>query len=135
MIEVTSKPISPEQIIESVKTNDSGCVVAYVGLIRDYSRHRSVLRVEYEDPQGTAQGKLKEIATEASHKWRLNNIAISHRIGQLNVGEINLVIAVASAHRKEGLAACGYLIDRFKEVIPTQKKETYTDGTIWATSS
>ncbi len=134
MIEITSKPISPERTIESAKTNSSGCVATYVGLIRDYSRNRSVLQVEYEDPQGTAQGKLKEIATEASHRWRLNNVAISHRIGKLNVGEINLVICVASAHRKDGLAACGYLIDRFKEVMPTRKKETYTDGTIWATS-
>ena len=61
----------------------------------------------------------------------IDNIAISHRIGKLVVGDINLVVAVAAAHRKEGFAACQYAIDQFKEILPTKKKETYQDSSTW----
>ncbi len=128
MIEITDRPIAPELLISKVKTDSSGCVVTYVGLIRKYSRGKSVLSVEYEDKQGTAQARLKQIADEAGQKWPLNNLAISHRVGKLKVGDINLVVAIAAAHRREGLAACRYVIDRFKQELPTRKKETYDDG-------
>jgi molybdopterin synthase catalytic subunit len=130
MIEITQNPISPELVINKVKTDSSGCVVNYVGLIRDYSQGRRVLSVEYEDTKGMAANRLQEIASQAKQKWQINNIAISHRIGKLKVGEINLVVAVAAAHRKEGFAACQYAIDQFKEILPTKKKEAYQDGSI-----
>ena len=128
---ITDKPILPELVVDKVKTDSSGCVVAYIGLIREYSRGKQVVSVEYKDPEGTAEGRLQEIAGEARQKWQLNNIAIYHRTGKLKVGDINLVIAVASAHRQEGIAACQYAIDRFKQIMPTHKTETYQDGSIW----
>ena len=131
MIEIIKKPISPELIVNEVKTDSSGCVVTYVGLIREESRGKLVLSVEYEDAQGTVEGRLQEIAGEIKQRWQVNNIAMCHRIGKLKVGDINLVVAVAAAHRKEGFAACQYAIDQFKEKLPTQKKETYRDGSIW----
>jgi len=130
MIEVTDKAISPEVVIARVKTNGSGCVVDYAGLIRDRSHGKPVLSVEYQDSKGKAETMLREIASEASQKWQVENIAISHRIGKLMVGEINLVVAVASAHRREGFAACQYIIDQFKQRLPTRKVETYQDGSI-----
>jgi molybdopterin synthase catalytic subunit len=84
-----------------------------------------VLLVEYQDSAGNARSTLQEIATEAKHKWLLEKVAISHRIGKLMVGEINLVVAVASAHRREGFAACRYIINQFKRRLPTQKIEIY----------
>jgi len=131
MIEITQKPISPELVVNKVKTDSSGCVVTYIGLIREYSRGKQVLSVEYSDTKGKAENRFLEIASEARQKWQLNNIAICHRIGKLKVGDINIVIAVAAAHRQEGFAACQYAIDRFKQTIPTQKRETYHDGSIW----
>ena len=131
MIEVTDNPISPESLINRVKTDGSGCVVTYVGLIRRYSRDKGVLSVEYEDARGKARNELEQIASDAREKWPLEGIAISHRVGRLKVGDINLVVAVASAHRREGLAACRYVVDRFKEKLPTRKKETYEDGSIY----
>jgi molybdopterin synthase catalytic subunit len=128
MIEVTEALLSPERVVERVKSEGSGCVVTYVGLIRNQSQGRPVLSVEYQDPEGSASSTLQEIADEASRRWSIENVAISHRIGKLKVGEINLVVAVASAHRGEGFAACQYIIDRFKERLPTQKIETYRDG-------
>ena len=130
MIEITDKPIRPELVVNKVKTDSSGCVLAYIGVIRDYSHDKPVLSVEYKDPEGTAENGLREIAREVSQKWQLNNIAICHRIGRLKVGDINLVIAIAAAHRQEGFAACQYAINCFKQRMPTQKKETYLDGNI-----
>ena len=131
MIEITDKPISPELLVDRVKTDRSGCVLAYIGVIREYSRGKQVLSVEYEDAKRTAENSLGEIASEVRQKWQLDNIAICHRTGKLKVGDINLVIAIASAHRQEGFAACQYAIDRFKQVMPTHKTETYQDGSIW----
>ena len=131
MIEVTTKPISPELMVSKVKADSSGCVVTYVGLIRNYSRGKPVLSVEYEDVEGRATDRLREIADEIKQKWQLENVAICHRIGKLKVGDINLVVAIASGHRGEGFAACQYAIDRFKQKLPTRKKETYRDGSAW----
>ena len=125
MIEVTDKAISPEAVIAKVKSDSSGCVVTYVGLIRDKSQGKPVLVVEYRDFKGNAERALQGIAEGARKRWQLENIAISHRIGKLRVGEINLVVAVASAHRGEGFAACQYIIDQFKERRPTSKIEKY----------
>jgi molybdopterin synthase catalytic subunit len=128
VIEITQKPISPELVLNKVKTDSSGCVVAYVGLIRQNSQGKQVLSVEYEDVQGTAKDRLQQIASEIEKKWQVNNIAICHRVGKLRVGEINFLVAIAATHRQEGFAACGYAVDRFKEMMPTKKRETYTDG-------
>lgn len=125
MIEITPTPISPEQVINKAKTGGSGCVVTYVGLIRNNSHSKAVKSVEYRDLDGRAVERLQAIAKEAAQKWSLENIAISHRIGKLKVGDINLVVAIASAHRGEGLAACQYIIDHFKATLPTQKEELY----------
>lgn len=128
MIEITECPLSPEKVIAKVRSSDCGCVVTYIGLIRDYSDRKPVLSVEYKDPDEEAKSQLQKIADEAKQQWPIRNIAISHRIGELSVGEINLVIAVASAHRDEGFNACQYAVDQFKLRLPTKKKETYQDG-------
>ena len=131
MIEITAKPISPELVVSKVKTDGSGCVVTYVGLIRGYSRGKPVLSVKYEDVEGKAVERLREIADEIKQEWQLENVAICHRTGKLKVGDINLVVAIASAHHGEGFAACQHAIDRFKEKLPTRKEETYRDGSVW----
>ncbi len=131
MVEITAEPISPEVIVNRVKGDKSGGVITYVGLIRESSRDKKVASVEYCDSDGKAASRLEEIANETNQKWQLNAIAICHRTGKLKVGDINLVVAIASAHRKEGFAACQYVIDRFKEKQPTDKRETYLDGSIW----
>jgi molybdopterin synthase catalytic subunit len=135
MIEITSESISVEEVVNKVKSGGSGCVVTYVGLIRDNSQDRPVLSVEYRDTNNTAANALREIAAEAGQRWQVNGIAITHRTGKLNVGDINLVVTVASAHRAEGFAASEYIIDRFKQKIPTEKTETYRESVIPAEES
>ena len=128
MIEITNKAISPEQVINRAKTSGSGCVATYVGLIRDNSHSKKVVSVEYQDKDSKAVTVMQKIAREAKQKWQVENIAFTHRTGKLKVGDINLVVAVAAGHRGDGFAACQYIIDRFKESLPTHKIETYEDG-------
>jgi molybdopterin synthase catalytic subunit len=130
VIKITNEPLSPEAVVDRVRSAASGCVVTYVGLIRGTSHERDVLSVEYDDPDGKAEDRLREIAAEARRRWPVNDVAIHHRTGRLSVGDINLVVAVAAAHRGEGFAASQYIIDRFKEALPTRKKETYRDGSV-----
>jgi molybdopterin synthase catalytic subunit len=129
-IKVVDQPIHPEEIVNQAKSQDSGCVVTYVGLIRDNSHGKAVLSVEYRDNLGKAEGRMKELAAEIQQKFKVNNLAMCHRTGKLNVGDINLVFAFACGHRQEGFAACEYAINRFKKTLPTQKIETYQDGSI-----
>ena len=133
-IKIVDTPIQPEQVIGQAKTLDSGCVVTYVGLIRDNSHQKAVKSVEYRDASGRAEARLKKLAEEIMQKFPVNNLALCHRVGELKVGDINIVFAFACSHRQEGFAACSYAVDRFKETMPTAKKETYQDGsvnTVW----
>ncbi|MBM4432756.1 MAG: molybdenum cofactor biosynthesis protein MoaE [Chloroflexi bacterium] len=131
MIEITREPISPERVVNRVKTSGSGCVATYVGVIRDNSQGKPVFSVEYEDSEGNAEKRLREIEEEIRQRWQVENVAIVHRIGKLKVGDFNLVVAIAAAHRGEGFAACQYAVDQFKSKLPTSKKATYQDGSVW----
>ena len=128
MIEITTKPISPENLLSRIKTPGSGCVALYVGLIRDNADGKPVASVEYSDPKGEARAVLEKVAGEIRRQWRVEGIAIAHRIGKLEVGDINFTAAIAAAHRQEAFAAGQYAVDRFKELMPTRKKESYRDG-------
>ena len=125
MVIITEEPISPEAIVNKVRNKQSGCVVTYVGLIRESSQGKPVLSVAYHDPEGRAEKRLEQIVSDAKQRWAVSNIAIYHRIGTLKMGDINLLVAVASAHRQDGFAASQYIIDQFKERLPTHKVETY----------
>jgi len=129
MIKITDKPIKPEEVINKAKTMNSGCVATYVGLIRDNSRGKKVNSVEYRDVDGHAAERLADIADEIQNSFPVNSVVIYHRVGVLQVNDINLVVAIGAGHRGEGLQAVARAVDLFKEKLPTSKKETYTDGT------
>jgi molybdopterin synthase catalytic subunit len=129
-IRLTDQPIHPEEIINQAKSPASGCVVTYVGLIRDNSHGKTVQSVEYRDSEGKAENGLRELAAEIQAKFPVNSLAMCHRTGLLKVGDINLVFAFACGHRQEGFDACEYAINQFKKALPTQKIETYQDGSI-----
>ncbi len=129
-IKIVNQLIRPEEVVNEAKTSDSGCVVSYVGLIRNTSHEKPVLSVEYLDTDNQAETRLRALGEEIMQKFPLNNIALCHRIGKLGVGEINIVFAFAAGHRQEGFAACSYAVDKFKETMPTKKIETYQDGSI-----
>jgi molybdopterin synthase catalytic subunit len=126
-VDIVDQPISPEQLVRHVKTDNSGCVATYVGLIRNESHGKPVLSVEYQNDSGKAREHLGDIAREIIKKYPVNKVGIIHRIGVLKVGEINFVAAIAAGHRHEGFAACQYAVDRFKELLPTKKIEKYIE--------
>ena len=130
MIEITDKSISPEKVIGKGRNDSCGCVASYVGLIRNRSHGKPVLSVEYVDSDGNAAQRLQQIADEVKRRWQVEDVAISHRVGKLKVGDINLVVAMGAAHRREGFAACRYVIDQFKKRLPTKKTETYQDSRV-----
>jgi molybdopterin synthase catalytic subunit len=117
-------------VIDKVRNDSCGCVASYVGLIRNQSHGKPVLSVEYVDSDGNAAQRLQQIADEVKRRWQVEDVAISHRVGKLKVGDINLVVAVGAAHCREGFAACRYVIDQFKKRLPTTKIETYVDSGI-----
>lgn len=128
MIKITCDVLSPEPIIEEVKNTASGCVISYVGLIRDNSNGKPVESVEYSDPEGNAEEGLKKLVDEIRNAFPINDMSFYHRIGKLRPGDINIVIAISAGHRGEAFAACQKTVDLFKEQLPTHKVETYIDG-------
>ena len=128
MIEITSKPLSPQFVIDKVKNDDCGAIVTFVGTVRNTTRGRKVAFLEIETRDEKAEPRLHEVVSEINQKWQLHDVAISRRIGNLRVGEIALVIAVAAAHRQEAFQACQYAVDRLKQGGITTEKEIYETG-------
>ena len=128
MIEITSKPLSPQFVIDKVKNDDCGAIVTFVGTVRNTTRGRKVAFLEIETRDEKAEPRLHEVVSEINQKWQLHDVAISRRIGKLRVGEIALVIAVAAAHRQEAFQACQYAVDRLKQGGITTEKEIYETG-------
>jgi molybdopterin synthase catalytic subunit len=125
LIEITQDPLLPEIAINRVRKDAYGCVVTFMGLVRDSSSSgKKVLFLEYDvSSHEVARRELQRIADEIEARWQLEDIAIFHRIGRLEVGESTLVVAIAAPHRKEAFEACQYALDRFKEVVSMWEKE------------
>lgn len=124
-IEITQDPLLPEEAINNVRGDSYGCVVTFTGLVRDLSS--SGEKVHFLDYDisciEVAQRELQRIAEEIKVRWQLEDIAIHHRMGRLEVGEITLVVAIAAPHRKEAFEACQYFLDCFKGVASMWEKE------------
>lgn len=128
---ITREPISPEAVADRVRGEAHGAVVVFIGTVRRQSNDRTVLYLEYDAYEAMAESKLLQIADEIAERWGLKDVAFCHRVGRMEVGEIAVVITVASPHRKEAFAACQYAIDRLKQIVPIWKKEAYEDGAYW----
>lgn len=131
MFEITNQPLSLEPLVNAVKRSSSGAVATFLGVVREQTRGRQVRYLEYEAYREMAIPKMREIADEIRQKWKVDEIAMIHRIGRLEIGESSVAIAVSAHHRHEALAACAYAIDRLKEIVPIWKKEVWTDGEEW----
>ena len=131
MIEITHRALDPRTITASVRRDSNGAVVTFLGATRRNSMGKGVLYLEYEAYEPMALKKLSEIAAEVTQKWGIQDLAIAHRVGRLEIEDISLVVAVASPHRKEAFQACGYVVDRIKEDVPIWKKEVFEDGEVW----
>ena len=131
MIELTVQPLDPDKFTAAVRRSTNGAVVTFLGTTRDNFDGKRVLTLEYEAFDEMAIKKLAEVRQELLAEFGLDEIAIGHRTGTVGIGEISLVVAVGSPHRKEGFDACHKAVDRIKEVVPIWKKEVYEDGSRW----
>ncbi|MEE8442730.1 MAG: molybdenum cofactor biosynthesis protein MoaE [Dehalococcoidia bacterium] len=131
MILLTSEPLDAGAVTATVLDDTNGGVVTFLGTTRNETDGHRVLYLEYEAYAGMAEKMLARITEEIKTRWRIRHVSIAHRIGRLEIGEVSLVIAVASPHRVEAFAACQYAVDRIKEDVPIWKKEVFEDGGVW----
>ncbi len=130
--EITRSPISADEVMARVAAPSIGGIVLFVGVVRNENLGRKVLHLEYEAYPEMAEQILAQIGQEIREKWpQVEDVAIVHRIGKLEVGETSVVIAVAGAHREGLFDAARYAIDRIKEIAPIWKKEVWAEGEEW----
>ena len=134
MIEITYDALDPEAITDRVRSGSAGAVITFLGTTRDNTADRDVLYLEYEAYEPMAEKKLAEVAQEMMDRWPLTGVAISHRLGRLEITDISLVVAVASQHRGYAFEAAQYSVDRLKQVVPIWKKEFFQGGEVWVES-
>jgi molybdopterin synthase catalytic subunit len=131
-VSLCREPIDSERLIAEIKRGEDGAVVVFDGIVRNHTRGRQTLHLDYEAYEEMAEKQLREIAAEARTRFGVRQIIIVHRLGRLVVGETSVLIVVASAHRAQAFEACRWLIDTLKQTVPIWKKETFVDGTVWA---
>lgn len=108
-----------------------GAVVSFVGLVRDHNQGRRVSFLDYEAYQPLAMRALERIAGESRHAWPDARLGVHHRTGRIEIGEASIIIVAASAHRAHAFAACRYVIERVKQIVPIWKHEHFEGGDVW----
>jgi molybdopterin synthase catalytic subunit len=130
--EVTTGELSVEEVVARVVSPSIGAVASFVGVARDHTDGRQVRYLEYEHYPGMAEEMLQQVGDEIQARWTtIEKVAIVHRVGRLEPGQISTVIALCAAHREEVFDALCYAIDRLKEIVPIWKKEIWADGAEW----
>jgi molybdopterin synthase catalytic subunit len=128
MIQLTRDVIDHQALTEAVRRDDCGAVVTFLGTVRDLTGDRVTVALDYEAYPGMAEKKLAEIERETRARWPVGAMALVHRLGHLQVGEVSVAVAVSCPHRGQAFEACRYAIDRLKELVPIWKKENWADG-------
>ncbi len=129
MFRLTHDVIDHANLLETARSPHCGAVVLFLGTVRDLTGQQVTVFLEYEAYAPMAEKKLAEIETEARQRWPIGEIAIAHRLGRLEVGEVSVAVAVSCPHRADAFEACRYVIDTLKELVPIWKKENAPDGT------
>jgi molybdopterin synthase catalytic subunit len=129
---LTRESIDANKLVAEAKQGVDGAVVVFDGIVRDNSRGRQTLHLDYEAYEEMALSQLRELAHSAQTRFSVRHVTIVHRLGRLAVGETSVLIVVASAHRAQAFDACRWLIDTLKKTVPIWKKETFADGAVWA---
>ena len=130
-VQILDKPLDIMACIGQVTGPASGGVDVFIGTVRDTTKGKSVLRLEFEAYEKMALREMRKIAEQAFKRWPVQVVAIHHRTGVLQVGEVAVVIAVSAAHRDAAFEACRFAIDTLKQTVPIWKKEVFADGEIW----
>jgi molybdopterin synthase catalytic subunit len=123
MIKVTETSVFPQVLLDSLKTGSSGSIVTHLGIVRPDSNGRKVVSIEYEADINSSERELSSIAKEIQAKWKIQDIALWRRIGRLDLGDMILMVAIASPHRKEAFEACEYAVECMRSMKSVRKKE------------
>jgi len=129
---ITRDPIDTQSVLSSLKRGGDGAALVFEGVVRNNSRGRRTLYLDYEAYEQMALAQMQSLATDALGRFQVRDLAIVHRLGKLEIGETSVLIAVAAAHRGAAFDACRWLIDALKRSVPIWKKEYFEDGAVWA---
>jgi molybdopterin converting factor subunit 1 len=132
LIRLQKEPIDAESLLSQLKDGADGAVVLFDGIVRNHTRGRRTLHLDYEAYEEMALDQMRALAGEAKQQFGVREIVLIHRLGRLQIGETSVWIAVASAHRAQAFDACRWIIDTLKRTVPIWKKEYFEDGAIWA---
>jgi molybdopterin synthase catalytic subunit len=130
-IALVREPIDTSAIERAIKAGSDGAVCIFDGIVRDNTRGRQTLHLDYEAYEEMALRQMRLLRTEAIEHFGVRDIAIVHRLGRILVGETSIFIAVASAHRGAAFEACRWVIDTLKKTVPIWKREQFVDGAVW----
>jgi molybdopterin synthase catalytic subunit len=130
-IEISDQPLDIQLCIDWVMSPQSGGIDIFIGTVRDSTKGKAVMRLEFEAYEPMALKEMKNIAEQAFEKWPVQKLLIHHRTGILKVGEVPVIIAISCAHRDAAFEACRYVIDTLKQTVPIWKKEIFEDGEVW----
>lgn len=130
-IKISDTPLVITQCIEWVMAPDAGGIDVFIGTVRNATKGKPVVRLEFEAYEPMAVKELQKIVQQAFVQWPLIKVSVHHRIGILTVGEVPVIIAVSAAHRDAAFEACRYIIDTLKQTVPIWKKEVFEDGEVW----
>lgn len=131
LFEIVDKPIEVEQVIAKVESRKAGAITTFTGVVREWTKGKRTLFLEYQAYVPMAEKMLAKIGDEIQRKWPGTIVAISHRIGRLDISDIAVVIAVSSPHRRAAYEANEYAIERIKQMVPIWKKEHWENGEAW----
>lgn len=131
MFEIVEEPIDVDRVIQKVIRREAGAITTFLGIVREWTHGRKTIYLEYQAYVPMAEKMLAEIGEEVKEKWPDTIVAVTHRIGRLEISEAAVCIAVSSPHRKAAYEANEYVIERIKQIVPIWKKEHWADGETW----
>ena len=134
LVLISEREINPTEVTNLVKSKSSGAINVFIGTVRNSTKNREVVRLEFEAYEAMAIKEINKIVEQVKQRWQINGIAIHHRVGSLEIGDIPVVIAVSTPHRQQGFEACQFAIDTLKMTVPIWKKEIFADGEEWVSA-
>jgi len=131
-VQLTRERIDARALADRIKRPEDGATVVFEGIVRDNSRGRRTLYLDYEAYEEMARKQLDDLAAQALARFEVREVCVVHRLGRLQIGETSVAIVVSSAHRAAAFDACRWMIDTLKKTVPIWKKEYFEDGAVWA---
>jgi molybdopterin synthase catalytic subunit len=129
--EIAKDPINTQSVIDKVIQREAGAITTFIGTVRELTHGKKTIYLVYEAYEPMAVKKLAQIGSEIEERWPGSKVAITHRVGKLDITDIAVVIAVSTPHRADSYEANRYAIERIKEIVPIWKKEHWEDGQEW----